>query len=147
MEIRKAVPADAEILAPLFDLYRQFYNRQGDIEAAFHFIRERLTKHESVVFIASLDGRAVGFVQLYPSFSSVSLRRSWILNDLFVHPEARRKSVARKLIEKAVEMARETGARSLTLKTTHENQAAQKLYEAMGWKRDARFCNYDFVTE
>jgi len=46
-----------------------------------------------VVFLA-LDGdagRATGFTQLYPLFSSVAARRKWLLNDLLVAPELRLK--------------------------------------------------------
>ena len=75
-------------LAPLFDAYRVFYGQASDVEAARAHLQERFTLGESIVFIAMLEvgteTRAVGFTQLYPMFSSVSLRRIWILNDLYV---------------------------------------------------------------
>ncbi len=84
LRIQRAGAEDALAIAPLFNLYRQFYQQAPDEEAAWHFISERLRKNESVIFIALKDERAVGFTQLYPIFSSVGMKRCWLLNDLFV---------------------------------------------------------------
>src|SRR5690242_3953610 len=91
----RAAAKDAERVAPLFDAYRQFYKQKPDLAAARTFIAERLQRDESVIFLA-LDGdKAVGFVQLYPCFSSTAMKRMWILNDLFVTPDARRGEIGR----------------------------------------------------
>lgn len=89
---------------------------------------------------------AYGFIQLYPTFSSVSIKRLWILNDLFVIPEGRRQGVGTKLLERARAFAVETHAKGLTLKTAVENVSAQALYESLGWQRDNHFFSYDFLT-
>src|SRR6266446_5967500 len=92
---------DIDLIAPLFDSYRQFYDEPADAELAAAFIRDRLQAKESVIFLAeeSDEGtrEALGFVQLYPSFSSVAACRIWVLNDLFVAPEARGRGVGRAL--------------------------------------------------
>lgn len=90
LEIVHATPADVGEIAPLFDAYRQFYQKPSDVEAARRFLFARLSKNESVLFLARHEGRVVGFVQLYPVFSSIGLTRQWILNDLYVAPEARK---------------------------------------------------------
>src|SRR6266851_4244256 len=90
---------DLEALAPLFDGYRRFYRQPSDPQAARAFLAERLKRNESVIFVAVLDGGIVGFTQLYPLFSSVSMKRLWLLNDLFVAPEARRTGAGRGLDE------------------------------------------------
>ncbi len=138
----RAELSDLETLVPLFDAYRVFYAQPSDRGAAREFLAARLSAGESVVFLAFLGGEAVGFTQLYGSFSSVSLRRLWILNDLFVTPEARRKAVAGALLERAQQHARETGAKGLTLQTATDNHSAQALYEAHGWERDTGFLTY-----
>lgn len=143
VEVRRATPEDVPAVAPLFDAYRVFYGREPDPELARGFLRERLERAESVVFLA-LDGeagRAVGFTQLYPLFSSVAARRKWLLNDLFVAPEARVRGVGGALLEAARWFAVETGAGGLELATAPDNVTAQRLYEATGWKRDA-FLHY-----
>jgi ribosomal protein S18 acetylase RimI-like enzyme len=145
--IREAGPQDAALVAPLFDAYRQFYEQPSDASLALGFIRERLERRESVVFLAERDGRPVGFVQLYPAFSSTAARprRLWILNDLYVSPEARGGGVARALLLRARRLAEETDAVGLELATAHTNLPAQRLYESMGWQRDEKFPRYELT--
>lgn len=141
-EIVQATPADMGDVAPLFDAYRQFYGKPPDVEAARRFLFARLSKGESVLFIARLEAQIAGFVNLYPVFSSVNLTRQWILNDLFVAPQARKHGVARALMERARLLAEATQANGLTLETAIDNHAAQKLYKVLGWKRDDEFYRY-----
>ncbi|HET7371701.1 MAG TPA: GNAT family N-acetyltransferase [Gammaproteobacteria bacterium] len=130
-EIRDS-DADIDLVAPLFDGYRQFYKQVSDLTLARQFLADRLRSGESVVFVAFESDKPLGFVQLYPSFSSVSACRIWILNDLFVVPESRGRGVGRGLMERARRHASETGARQLVLETAADNPA-QKLYESLGY--------------
>ncbi|HKD85154.1 MAG TPA: GNAT family N-acetyltransferase [Terriglobales bacterium] len=142
LEIVAATPADVGEVAPLFDSYRQFYRKPSDVEAARRFLFARLSKDESVLFFARHEGRAVGFVHLYPAFSSLELRRLWILNDLYVVPEARKLGVGRALTEHARQLGEATRANCLTLETASDNAPAQRLYESLGWKREQEFYRY-----
>ena len=63
----------------------------------------------------------VGFTQLYPSFSSVSMKKIWILNDLFVEETSRRKGSANLLMNTVENYARETGAVRMVLATAVRN--------------------------
>lgn len=140
--VRQATILDLEQLAPLFDRYRQFYGRASDVAAAREFLFARFTNKESTLLIAHEDERPVGFTQLYPSFSSVSLARIFILNDLFVSEQARRNGVASALMSAAVKFASTLGAVRLSLSTAITNDAAQALYHSAGWKRDDQFFVY-----
>jgi len=133
---------DLESLVPLFDGYRQFYRQPSDPVGARAFLAERLKRDESVIFLAIVDGVAVGFTQLYPLFSSVSMKRVWLLNDLFVAPTGRRAGAGRALLDRAERWARETGAKGLTLSTEITNATAQRLYESAGWTKDDEFVHY-----
>jgi GNAT superfamily N-acetyltransferase len=133
---------DLEALVPLFDGYRRFYGRPPDLAGARAFLAERIKRNESVIFLAMLDGAAVGFTQLYPSFSSVSMKRLWVLNDLFVAPEARRSGAGRALLERAERWAKETGAKGLTLSTEITNETARRVYEQAGWIKEEEFMHY-----
>jgi ribosomal protein S18 acetylase RimI-like enzyme len=145
--IRRAELLDASAIAVLFDLYRQFYKQAPDLPLALSFIEERLSRNESVIFIAENEhGKSIGFTQLYPSFSSVSARRTWILNDLFVLPEARRRRVGYALLNAAKSHAIETGAKRLSLSTAHDNPA-QQLYESFGYVRNNAFYQYDLALD
>ena len=136
--VREAGFEDVDRLAPLFDGYRQFYRQPADLEGTRRFLAERLGAGESRVFVAeAVNGWPLGFVQLFQSFSSVSMMRLWILNDLFVAPDARRSGVARLLMDRARELAVETGARGLILETESHNAPAKRLYEALGWALDS----------
>jgi GNAT superfamily N-acetyltransferase len=145
-QIRPAGIQDLNTLVPLFDEYRQFYRQPPDVERARHFLRERITQHESLILIAtSHAGHGLGFTQLYPLFSSVRAARKYLLNDLFVVSSVRRHGIGAALLKAAATHARSTGAASLSLSTALDNAPAQTLYESLGWQRDAAFCHYDLA--
>jgi len=109
-------------------------------------IAERLQRGESVVFLALLEegggSYPAGFIQLYPLFTSTQMRRTWLLNDLFVAPEARRRGVGRVLMEQARRFAEENGAAEMMLQTAVTNTAAQALYESLGRRQDNEHLAY-----
>jgi ribosomal protein S18 acetylase RimI-like enzyme len=140
--IRRAVLRDVEALVPLFDSYRQFYEQSSNPELARRFLSERLERGESTVFIAEDGRRAVGFAQSFPMFSSVSAARIYVLNDLFVAPEARRRGVGQALLAASLEFARAVGAARVTLSTSVTNCPAQALYEATGWEKETDYYVY-----
>jgi GNAT superfamily N-acetyltransferase len=143
LRIERAARKDIDDLVPLFDGYRQFYGQRSDPAAARAFLSERIERDESVIYLAYAGPReAAGFTQLYPSFSSVSLKPLWILNDLFVRSDVRRGGVGRALLERARQHALETGAKGLVLSTGVANKSAQTLYESCGWQRDDEFFQY-----
>jgi GNAT superfamily N-acetyltransferase len=146
LKIVRAEIWHAELIAPLFDAYRQFYKQPPDYSAAHRFITERLKAGESVIFLATLEGdggsKPAGFVQLYPAFSSISMKPLWILNDLFVIPEARKNGVGAALMESARQLAVSTVSKELILETAIDNLSAQRLYEKLGYKRDTEFHRY-----
>ena len=133
---RRAGPRDLDALAVLFDGYRGFYGQPSDVPRARDWLRTRLRVGESVVLVAEHEGTLAGFVQLYPMFSSVRTARTWILNDLFVAEAARRRGVARALLDAAAAFAREDGAAGISLETTRGNAAARALYRSADWHED-----------
>lgn len=146
MQIERATLTHLELVTPLFDAYRQFYSQAPDREGARRFIGERLKHGDSVIFLALENGEGLGFTQLYPLFSSVSMRRLWLLNDLFVAPAARGGGVAAALLEHARVFAVETSAKGLTLATATSNTTAQRLYERSGYLRDEVFLHYELYV-
>ena len=143
IRIVRAERKDLDDLVPLFDAYRQFYGQRSDLAAARAFLRDRIERDESVIYLAYTKPReAAGFTQLYPSFSSVSLKPLWILNDLYVRSDVRRGGAGRALLERARQHAIETAAKGLVLSTGVTNKAAQTLYESCGWQREDEFFQY-----
>jgi GNAT superfamily N-acetyltransferase len=132
---RKATLEDLEGLSILFNAYRIFYKQPDDLKGAFEFLKERLLQHESVIFVAVNNNKIIGFTQLYPIFSSVSLKKAWLLNDLFIDPSARRLGAAELLLNAARKLGIDTGSKWLLLETALDNIPAQNLYVKNGWVR------------
>lgn len=143
--LRPAAVHDLDALVPLFDAYRRFYGQPSDVAAARAFLAARFAHHESVLLMALRRGEPVGFVQLYPQFSSLRMARTYLLNDLFVVSGARRAGVGRALLEAAAAHARALGAASLSLSTALDNAPAQALYASLGWVRELQFCEYSLA--
>src|SRR5690242_21773353 len=128
--VRQATIFDLDRIAPLFDLYRQFYRKPSDLDLARRFLRDRFEHNQSIIFLAARgNGAAVGFAQLFPSFSSASTARILFLNDLFVIPEVRRRGVGSRLLAAAAVFGLAIGAVRLTLSTEVTNETAQAVYE------------------
>ena len=145
VKVRQATVNDLKLIVPLFDAYRQFYREPEDAEGARQFLLGRFEHNQSVIFLAFDGLAAVGFTQLYPSFSSTAMARILILNDLFVSVGTRRRGVGAALLGAAASYGRSIGATRLQLSTEIANTTAQKLYEGCGWLRDTTFCSYQLA--
>lgn len=138
-KIRKAEKKDLDQLANILDKYRQFYNQESDIEMGEKFLFERLNKQDSDIFIVESNNTIIAFAQLYPSFSTVSLKRQYILNDLYVDYEYRKQDIGTSLLE-YIKKYYENKIKGIILVTDKSNFQAKKLYDKMGWKTGI----YDF---
>ncbi|MED3796117.1 GNAT family N-acetyltransferase [Lysinibacillus capsici] len=123
-------------VVPLFNAYREFYGQSSDLQQAEQFIQERVMGAESIIFLAYLEEEPVGFAQLFPVFSSVAMKRAFLLNDLFVAKQARKQGVAQALMEQCFIYCQQEDARYMMLETARDNVQAQKLYEKMGMTID-----------
>jgi len=150
MRITQATLEHLNLLTPLFVKYREFYGELPFPDYSRSFLEKRLRRKESVIYLAlpdDDDNKLLGFCQLYPSFSSLSLKRVWILNDIYVAEDARRQLVADRLIRTAKKMARDTHAVRMRVSTSSHNEIAQKTYESIGFKADTQFKNYILPLE
>ena len=147
LTVERAGLSELEIVSQLFDEYRQSYGQTTDLDLARQFLKARMQQDESVILLARLEQQPAGFTQLYPAFSSVSCLPIWILNDLFVREEFRRRAVGQALLAAARELGEANGSKRLSLTTAYDNLPAQKLYEREGWKRDEEFYQYHFEFE
>tara|TARA_B100000678_G_scaffold117761_2_gene98756 strand:+ start:448 stop:909 length:462 start_codon:yes stop_codon:yes gene_type:complete len=140
--VRPACIADLQPLSELLNGYRVFYSQESDIQAARDFLQTRFALADSRLLVSDNEGVLEGFVQLYPTLSTVRVGPRWTLADLFVAPEARGKGIGRELMEAAANLAREQGVGQLTLNTQTHNHTAQALYESLNWQRNDAFYAY-----
>ncbi len=129
------------ILIPLLDKYRIFYDQNSDEPAARGFLESRIKNKDSIIFIAFYEGSPAGFTQLYSSFSTVSLKPIFILNDLYVYNEFRKKGIGEELLNSAKDYRALLDYKGLALETAINNPA-QKLYERLGWKKNTSSLYY-----
>lgn len=135
MTIIKAHIEHLNMIAPLFDAYRVFYKQASNLETSKAFLHERLKNKESIIYLALKEDKAIGFTQLYPLFSSVTMEPMFILNDLYVDADYRSEGVGEALINKAKELCINLNYKGLGLQTAQDNPA-QKLYERLGFAID-----------
>ena len=144
MRIVQATLEHLDQLTPMFIKYRELFGQVAYPESSRKFLSTRISRKESVIYLAMPDDeeRILGFCQLYPSYSSLSLKRVWILNDIYVCEEARRQLVADHLIQAAKKMAKETQAIRMRVSSSINNDVAHKLYESLGFVEDHEFKNF-----
>ncbi len=135
MTIIQANLTHLDQVATLFNQYRIFYRQTPNLEGATQFIKDRLTKQDSIILIAFAEKKPVGFTQLFHSFSSVSMQPLFILNDLFVNENYRKQGYGVTLLNEAKAVCKKHNYKGLALQTERTNPA-QKLYESLGWKQD-----------
>ncbi|KRW62073.1 GNAT family N-acetyltransferase [Pseudomonas sp. TTU2014-080ASC] len=139
---RHASLDDAEAIAPLLDKYRQFYGESSDLARSLEFIKQRFFLGESVIVVAEFNHEIIGFTQLYPSFSSVTLERLWILNDLYVETSKRKKGAGLALLNAAKAFAQTTNAKQLFIEGADDNPRARDLYTRFGFIENTAYHYY-----
>ncbi|WP_043308401.1 GNAT family N-acetyltransferase [Pseudomonas sp. ML96] len=144
MRIVQATLEHLDLLTPLFIKYREFYGELPFPDSSRKFLETRIKRKESIIYLALADDedKLLGYCQLFPSYSSLSLKRVWILNDIYVAEDARRMLVADRLLQTAKQMAKETNAVRMRVATSISNEVAQKTYESIGFREDTKFKNY-----
>lgn len=145
MEYRNAQQRDLKQLAILFQQYRQLsisLEHRYSQREALNWLSQRLDDSTAAFIIAIEDTQLVGFITLYVGFSSIALKKYWVLNDLYVAEQARGRGIARKLMHRAQNYALDTGAKGLELETAIDNQIAQSLYQSLGFIENVRYKRY-----
>ncbi len=141
--IKEASIDDLAEVVKIVMKYREFYGiekqSKQDVE---EFIRTRILNEQSKIFVATIDtNEVIGFIQLYPSYSTVSLKPQWILNDFFVDENYRNKGYGTALMSYVKEYFRDS-AKGFILVTDKDNFVAKSFYESNDWKTG----EYDFYT-
>ncbi|MDA9126212.1 GNAT family N-acetyltransferase [Flavobacteriaceae bacterium] len=148
MTYRKATSKDVEHLSELFNAYRMFYQKTSAIQSAKTFLEDRISNKDSEIFVAqNTTNKLVGFVQLYPLFSSTRMKKFWLLNDLFVHPEFRGNGISIGLIQKAKDLVLESKACGMYLETEKSNLIGNHLYPKTGFELNTSVNFYEWNVQ
>ena len=142
LQIKIAQPDDFEKIGEVFNLYRQFYEKESNIEACKNYIHERLINNEAQIFYIENEKECMGITQLYTTFDSLELSKKIVLYDLYVRSEYRNKGIGRMLMNAAKSFAEKKGVTSIELSTSINNKNAQSLYESLEYQRDTEFYDY-----
>ncbi len=138
-EPRLATARDLVAVAPLFDAYREFFAGHHDLAESERFLAERFARDDAVVFVAWHERDAEGFITLYPLWSSWHCRRIWFLSDLYVKESSRGRGIGRRLVERVVAYARETGASSVMVELPRREPHLKDFYAGLGFREDELF--------
>ena len=147
MNIREAKKSDLDQLSILFDSYRVFYGKESNIDISKNFLESRLSNKDSEVFICEFNKILIGFVQLYPLFSSTRVSKYWLLNDLFVDSKYRGKGYSKLLIDKAKELVKDSNACGMMLETEKSNKIGNNLYPKTGFEKNDSSNFYEWVPD
>ena len=142
LAIAPATHDDLTDAAALFAGYQTFYaGKARDEEHNRAFLARFLAPSDDGLLLLARDddGRAVGFANLYWTFSSVAAEEHAVMNDLFVAEGGRGGNVGHALIEAAAAAARERGHSRMSWQTALDNRRAQRLYERFDAERTVWF--------
>jgi ribosomal protein S18 acetylase RimI-like enzyme len=81
-------------------------------------------------FVWMEEGRIVGNVTVHRRYGE---KKGWFISNLAVHPDYRRRGIARGLVLAGVQMAQQKGAPRISLEVRADNTAARRLYEQLGF--------------
>ena len=142
IKIIKAKKENYKEVGFLFDLYRQFYKYKTEIKKSTKYIKERISKKESTIFLCYCDKEPAGFVQLYETFDSLNINKKLVLYDLYVKIEFRQIGIGKSLMDIAKKFGHKKKIKLIELSTAITNKKAQSLYESLEYKRDKEYYNY-----
>ena len=145
MKVRDAKLSDLKNLSVLFNSYRMFYGKKFDLKVSEEFLRSRIEKKDSKIFVCDFNNELSGFVQLYPLFSSTRVSKYWLLNDLYVDVNKRGKGFSKLLIERSKELVIESKACGMMLETEKSNDIGNKLYTSTGFKKNELSNFYEWI--
>jgi ribosomal protein S18 acetylase RimI-like enzyme len=134
MNIEAVGEADLGDLLPMLRAYCDFYEvapPDADLEALARALIADPEREGLQLIARGEEGKPLGFATLYWTWQTLTAGRAAVMNDLFVHPQARGKGIGRALIEECRRRAREHGCPELVWETAPDNEAGQHLYDSL----------------
>jgi GNAT superfamily N-acetyltransferase len=129
------IPFLAGLLADLFTQEADFRPDREKQERGLRLILD--SPGLGTIFVARDGGEVVGMVSLLFTISTAEGEAACWLEDLVVRPGRRGGGLGSRLLEHAIDFAKEHGFPRLTLLTDRSNEGAIRLYERHGFQRSA----------
>lgn len=140
VQVTPVVTATAELLDAFHSLIPQLSTSSSPITMAE--LREIVGDSATVVFVARDGGVIVGLLTL-AMFRIPTGMRAWI-EDVVVDGRARGKGVGEALNRAALATARQRGAKTVDLTSRPSREAANRLYQRIGFvRRDTNVYRYE----
>lgn len=156
MEIRRAVPADADILARVhIDSWRAAYRglvpdshlRKLDYSARAQRFRSSLAEKSEETYLAENDGEVVGFLTLGECRDEdLSASETGEIWGIYLAPGHWRRGIGTSLCRFGEKLLMSRGHRIATLWVFRDNDQARRFYEAMGYYADGASKTLNFVV-
>ena len=150
MTIREARRDDAEAIVALIRALAEFEHLPGPTDdAAARFVEHGFgPRRHFESLVAEVDGAIVAYTVHLTTYSTFRMRPTLFLEDIFVHPRARRRGIATALMERLRGLAVERGYGRFEWMVLDWNAGAQALYAKLGAQQmdDWRLCRVDLPT-
>lgn len=145
--VRRAMPADLPMIGRLgallvkehydFDPQRFLAARPGTPEGYASFINTQLEEPDKSVLVADDNGDVLGYAYAaVEGYDYMALRGpAGVLHDIIVDPQHRGRGVGHLLLDAALAFFRLRGVPRVLLSNAEQNEAAQRLFASMGFRR------------
>ncbi len=132
----RATPDDADAVAGLLVEFRDHMGHSWPPDESFAVsVRQLIGRSDSEFWLAATEAGAApsAVCQLRFRHSVWTATEDCWLEDLYVRDEARRRGLARALVQSAIDHARERGCRRIELDANEDNAGALALYARLGF--------------
>lgn len=133
--------SDQEI-PTLLEMMREFYAQQEmrfDEPAASQAINRALANPDlAQIYLIFRGQELAGYFALTFCFSLEFHGRFALFDELYLREPFRRQKLGKAVVAFAEELCKKTGIKAVRLEVGRENQPAQSLYNAAGFKQDER---------
>ena len=149
IEIRRAAREDADALIELICALAHYEKLDPPDAAA----RERLVDHgwgpqrRFEAWLATVDGRAVGYAILFETYSTFLARPTLYLEDIFILPAYRRIGVGSRLFRRVAQLAVERGCGRMEWVCLDWNDPGNEFYKRIGARHMTEWQTYRLLPQ
>ncbi len=135
--VRRATPADAEVLLGLIDALADYEKlARPDAAARERLVNDAFSDPARIeTFLVELDRRVVGYALVFETYSSFLARPTLYLEDVFVLPQHRRGGVGREVMRQLAREAVRRGCGRMEWQVLTWNEPAIGFYDKLGARR------------